>query len=155
MSQELSYSVRQAIIGDLDLLVPLFDAYRVFYQNPSDPALARAFLRDRFEHNQSVVFLAVDEAGEALGFAQLYPSFSSGAAKRVFILNDLYVMGAARRRGVGAQLMRACAGFARAAGAVRLTLMTAKSNLVAQGLYESEGWARDTTYFTYNLSLTA
>jgi len=36
--------VRQATVADLDLLVPLFDAYRVFYRKPSDPDLARQFL---------------------------------------------------------------------------------------------------------------
>ncbi len=90
MNQNIA--VRQATIGDLELLVPLFDAYRQFYRKASDMALARQFLLERFQHNQSVIFLALQQDGAALGFTQLYPSFSSTAAARIFILNDLFVV---------------------------------------------------------------
>lgn len=42
--------VRQATAADLDQLVPLFDAYRQFYRQPSEPEQARRFLLERFEH---------------------------------------------------------------------------------------------------------
>ncbi len=54
--------VRQATVADLNLLVPLFDAYRQFYRQPSDPERARRFLLERFEQNQSVIFLAFEDA---------------------------------------------------------------------------------------------
>ena len=41
--------VRQAGIGDLDALVPLFDAYRQFYKRETDPSAAREFLLQRFQ----------------------------------------------------------------------------------------------------------
>ena len=88
--------VRQATVVDLDLLVPLFDAYRQFYRQPSDPDRARHFLLERFEHNQSVILLAFED-DTAIGFTQLYPSFSSGAMAPIFILNDLFVKPEARR----------------------------------------------------------
>ena len=34
--------VRQATVADLDRLVPLFDAYRQFYRQPSEPERARS-----------------------------------------------------------------------------------------------------------------
>ena len=111
--------VRQATIADLNLLVPLFDAYRQFYRQPSEPERARRFLLERFENNQSVIFLAFDD-GTAIGFTQLYPSFSSGAMARIFILNDLFVDPEARRRGVGSALLQAAARYGRHAGALRL-----------------------------------
>src|SRR5689334_3384375 len=76
--------VRQATIADLDVLVPLFDAYRQFYRASSDPNAARQFLLDRFSHNQSIVFLAF-EGDAGVGFTQLYPSFSSVSMARIFI----------------------------------------------------------------------
>jgi hypothetical protein len=94
-------AVRQATIFDLDLLTPLFDAYRQFYRKPSDPGLARRFLLERFEHNQSVVFLATRQDGSAVGFTQLFPSFSSASAAGIVILNDLFVRPEARRNRVG------------------------------------------------------
>lgn len=148
-----SFSVRRAGIGDLDLVAPLFDAYRQFYRQKPDPELARTFLSDRFRNRESIVFLALDAAGVALGFTQLYPSFSSGAARRIFILNDLYVTHEARRHGVGRALLQAAADFARGEGAARLTLSTALDNSAAQALYEIAGWQRDKTFCVYNLPL--
>lgn len=146
--------IRQATVGDLDLIVPMFDAYRQFYKQPPDLDLAREFLLERFQHNQSVIFLAMDLNGSsALGFTQLYPSFSSGLARRIFILNDLFVVPAARRRKVGHLLLQAAAEFGRSVGAARLTLSTALDNAPAQALYESSGWRRDTVFCTYALPL--
>src|ERR1700686_1650856 len=105
--------IRQATVGDLDLLGPLFDAYRQFYRQPSEPERARRFLLDRFGHNQSIIFLAFAEDAAAIGFTQLYPSFSSGAMARILILNDLFVTPEARRRGVGLALLQAAAEYGR------------------------------------------
>lgn len=144
--------IRQAIVADLDLIVPLFDAYRQFYRQPSDPERARRFLLERFEHNQSVIFLSFDGAA-AIGFAQLYPSFSSGSMARLFILNDLFVAPEARGRGGGAALLDAAAEYGRRVGALRLVLSTEVSNTTAQSVYERLGWKRDTAFFTYQLAL--
>src|SRR5258708_28943950 len=56
MSEQTDVTVRQATIFDLDLIAPLFDAYRQFYRKPSDLGLARRFLLERLQHNQSIVF---------------------------------------------------------------------------------------------------
>src|SRR5262245_54284497 len=114
--------VRQATIFDLDLVAPLFDAYRQFYRKPADLPLARHFLLERFQHDESVIFVAVGEDGGALGFVQLFPSFSSGAAAHILILNDLFVVPEARRMGVGRLLLQAAADYGKGVGAVRLTL---------------------------------
>lgn len=144
--------IRQATIEDLDQLVPLFDAYRQFYRQPSNPDGARRFLRDRFEHQQSVIFLAL-AGNEPVGFTQLYPSFSSGSMARIFVLNDLFVAPPGRKRGTGSALLQAAADYGRHVGAVRLVLSTETGNTVAQSLYEGLGWKRDTAFFVYQLGL--
>jgi len=53
----MELAVRQATLFDLDQLVPLFDAYRRFYRRASEPDRIRRFLKERFEHNQSVIFV--------------------------------------------------------------------------------------------------
>jgi len=146
-----SIAVRRATAADLEDLVPLFDAYRRFYGRAGDPEAARRFLRDRLERAESVVFIARDELGAA-GFTQLYPSYSSVALGRIFVLNDLYVVPRARRRGVGRDLITAAVDYARAAGAVRLTLSTAHDNTAAQALYESMGWRRDDRFLVYDFA---
>jgi ribosomal protein S18 acetylase RimI-like enzyme len=144
--------VRRASAADVELIVPLFDAYRQFYRQASDPERARLFLRDRLEQNQSVVFLAFTESAAA-GFAQLYPSFSSASMARIFVLNDLFVTPQARRRGVAAALLDAAAEYGRSEGAVRLVLSTEVTNTTAQAVYEGMGWKRDTVFCTYQLAL--
>jgi ribosomal protein S18 acetylase RimI-like enzyme len=153
MSDPTNIQVRQASVADLEALAPLFDSYRQFYGKPGDIPLARAFLLERFQHNQSVVFIAAQRDGSVVGFTQLYPSFSSVSAARIFILNDLFVTPAARRSGVAVKLLYAAAQFGRAVGAVRLLLSTATDNESAQALYASQGWVRDTKFYTYTLSL--
>ncbi len=155
MNHEQSVTVHQATLADIEDIVPLFDAYRQFYDKPSQPEACRAFLRERFKYNQSAIFLARDGKGAAVGFAQLYPSFSSGSLAQIFILNDLFVAPSARRQGVAARLLRAAADYGRAAGALRLTLSTAITNQHAQALYEREGWSRDSEFYVYHLSLKA
>src|SRR5260370_34721798 len=153
MSEQPDVAVRQATIFDLDLIAPLFDAYRQFYRKPSDLGLARRFLLERFQHNQSIVFLALQQDGSAVGFTQLFPSFSSASAARIFILNDLFVQPEARRKSVGSLLLAAAARFGRAVGAVRLILSTEVTNETAQALYETERWTRQTDFYVYNLAL--
>lgn len=148
----MSITVRQATIHDLDQLAPLFDGYRQFYGQPADPALARRFLRERLQHHESVLLLALDGDGEGVGFVQLYPLFSSVRAARFYLLNDLFVAPDARRSGVGAALMREAADLARALGAVGMSLSTAHANEPAQRLYASLGWKRDTEFREYTLA---
>ena len=131
--------VRRTGLTHLDVVARLFDQYRGFYGQPSDPALARDFIRERMERDESVILLAwVDDA--AVGFTQLYPAFSSVSASRVWILNDLLVMPEARRMGVARALLSSAAEFARADGALRLELETDHDNASAQALYRAMGW---------------
>jgi len=143
--------VRRATLADLDVLVPLFDQYRQFYRQPGDPERAHRFLRERLERSQSVILLAFDNT--AIGFTQLYPSFSSGAMAPIFILNDLFVAPEARRRGVGSRLLRAAAQHGRDTGAIRLVLSTELTNTTAQSVYERMGWKRDMVFCVYQLPL--
>ena len=146
-------SIQQATLRDLDDLVPLFDAYRQFYGRSSDLQLAREFLSARLSRAESIVLVARSTIGEALGFVQMFPSFSSVRAAPIYILNDLFVAPSSRRTGVGAQLLRVAAEVARSYGAVRMKLSTAVTNAAAQRLYEALGWKRDEEFHEYGLSL--
>ena len=144
--------IRRADRDDVDALAPLFDAYRRFYEQPGDVALASAYLHERLERGESAILVAEAE-GQLLGFCQMYPSWCSVAAARIFVLYDLFVDDGVRRAGVGRRLMLAAQDFARAAGAVRLDLSTARTNARAQALYESLGWRRDDVFLGYSLLL--
>ena len=141
----------RASIKDLDDLAPLFDGYRQFYGQRSDLTVARVFLGDRIERDESVVYLAYTGPREAAGFTQLYPSFSSVSLKRLWILNDLFVRSDVRRGGVGRALLERARQHAVETGAKGLVLSTGVMNKPAQALYESCGWLRDDEFFQYHL----
>ena len=135
----------------LDQLASLFDAYRVFYNQPSDVSAAYDFLKARLSKLESVLFLALSPEGEGLGFTQLYPSFGSVSLCRTWILYDLYVAPEARRQGVGRALMEHAHQFAADSGARIVKLSTEKNNYNAQALYESLGYIRDQDFYRYEL----
>jgi GNAT superfamily N-acetyltransferase len=149
----MTVNVRRASLADVPRLALLFDQYRQFYGKPSEPAVSEQFLTDRLARAESVVLLAEADGGDVRGFVQLFPSFSSVRAARIYVLNDLFVVPAARRSGVGSALLREAARVAVEAGAVKLKLSTSIANAPAQRLYEREGWTRDDEYYEYVLSL--
>jgi ribosomal protein S18 acetylase RimI-like enzyme len=146
-------TVRRATLADLDLVAPLFDAYRQFYACSPDLELARRFLGERLERGESVVFVAVAD-GKGVGFVQLYPTFTSIGARRAWILNDLYVAPDARRLGVGRALLDAARTMAEETGAAWMELATAKDNARAQALYRKCGYRLDEKYDRFQLKLS-
>ncbi len=145
--------ITRAELAHLDDIAPLFDAYRQFYEQKSDLALARSFLQNRLEHHQSVVLCARNAAGQAIGFCQMYPSFCSVEAAPIVVLYDLFVTPEARRTGAGRALLQAARRYAEDNGFARMDLTTAKTNIRAQTLYHSLGWIQDEVFDTYNLHL--
>ena len=136
----------------IESLAALFDAYRQFYQQRSDVAGARRFLRQRLARKECVAFLAMD-GEKALGFVQLYPSFDSVTMRSVWILYDLFVVPAARKRGVAKRLMERARRLAADTKAKGLILETAVDNHPAHKLYEQLGWKRDTAFHRYYLDV--
>lgn len=145
---EISF-VGNEYIEDLSVL---FDQYRVFYKQPSDLAAAKKYLEERF-HNKDSVIIAAIENSEIIGFTQLYPSFSSVAMSRIWILNDLFVKEGYRRKGVAKLLIKAAEKYALETGAVRIVLATQISNVSAQLVYESLKYTKDEAFYHYTLKL--
>jgi GNAT superfamily N-acetyltransferase len=145
-------TTRLVNISDLETVTTLFDAYRQFYSKASDLVGAQNFLSNRITLNESIIFLAFQDE-QALGFTQLYPSFSSVSMAKVFVLNDLFVSPAGRGQGVGTALLGTAAAYGKSAGAVRLNLNTDVQNTTAQSVYEAAGWVRDQHYYMYQLDL--
>ncbi|QKG64326.1 GNAT family N-acetyltransferase [Pseudomonas sp. B14-6] len=137
----------------IDKIAHLFDAYRGFYGQPSNLQQSRDFIAERIARDESVIFFASDLCGDALGFVQLYPTFSSIDAHRTWLLSDLFTAPEARGQGVGRLLMNAARAFALSTGAKGMVLETATDNFGAQRLYESLGYVRDPGYYTYCLDL--
>ncbi len=141
-------TVHRADTRHLEMLLPLFDGYRKFYNQPSNLEAAEAFLTERILKQESVIFVAL-LGNKGAGFTQLYPSFSSVTMQRQWILNDLFVDPEFRQSGVADAIMLAAEEFSYADNAKGLVLSTAVDNYPAQALYEKRGWKRDEAFYTY------
>ena len=131
----------------------LFDLYRQFYDCEPDLALATRYISERMGNNESVIFVATADDG-LQGFVQLYPSFCSVQAVKIFILYDIYVDASARNGGVGAQLMNRARAHAESDGAARVDLLTGHDNEPGQHLYEKLGYKRaNESFYAYSLDL--
>lgn len=142
-------------LTQLDKVSELFDSYRQFYEQDPDIVSAREFIFQRMKNKESVIFLAVNDADEALGFVQLYPSFTSVGMKRLWILNDLFIHNDHRRSGVAENLLDRCREFALSTDATGLILETRNSNLPARSLYEKFGFEFDNEHAYYFLSTSS
>lgn len=146
-------TVRLAAAPDLDQLAELFDQYRQFYQCSPDLGAAQAWLAENIEAGRSTIF-AADNGSELLGFTQLYPALCSVDLVDYFVLYDLFVVEAARRQGIARALMNAASDWAKAQGAARLDLETARDNYPGQALYRDLGYELDEVFLKFSLDLT-
>ena len=149
MSTENTVAIRQAVAVDVEALAVVFDQYRQFQGQAGNLAAAHSFLAERFDHGESIAFIAI-AAGTSVGFAQLYPSYSSVSLSRVFILNDLFVVEAVRGQRVASQLLSAVEAYAWSFGASRVTLNVARTNVSAQQIYTARGWRQDDQFFMFH-----
>jgi len=147
--------IRKATLQDLDQLTPLFDQYLIFYKKPSHLERHKAFLKERMENNEAIIFIAFDDEikEKAIGFTLIYPTFSSVLLSKILILNDLYVDSTIRNNGTGEKLILKTVELAKELGLNLIRLRTAKNNMIAQGLYHKMGFVRDEHLYTYDLAV--
>ncbi|MEI7012916.1 GNAT family N-acetyltransferase [Leptospira licerasiae] len=148
MQKENLINVRTASRSDLEELSELFDLYRKFYGFPSDLIAAKKFLEDRLLHKDSVLIIA-EGGGGLLGFAQLYPVFSSLSLKRDYILNDLYIRETERRKGIAKKILKEVADHVTEHGGKGMGLETHPDNRHARHLYERFGFKLNEEYLHY------
>jgi len=151
MKEERTYDIQPALLTDVDELAGLFDAYRVFYGAESAQLQSEAFVHGLIVQRKTHFFLAREAEGlPVLGFVHLMPSISTVAMRPIWLLEDLYVVAAGRRKGVATALMAYAESFARETGAERLTLATAHDNRHAQSLYKRMGYVKEGHFWYYH-----
>ncbi|POY37341.1 GNAT family N-acetyltransferase [Solitalea longa] len=148
--------VKRITAAESSLVTDLFNNYRIFYKQDSDILLAQQFIQARLDNNESIIFVALNEKEEPLGFTQLFPIYSSVRAVKNWLLNDLYVDANYRKQGVGEQLIQTVLQFAREDGAKYVDLSTAIDNYTAQSLYEQIGFEKqdaDREFYNYRIKV--
>ena len=130
----------KANVDHVKLIAPLFDAYRQFYQQPSELQAVTEYINDRLTNDESTIFLALSNEQQPIGFTQLYPLFCSVEMIKIFVLYDLYVEPNGRGLGVGHALLDRAKIEAKQVGVDRIDLQTAQDNSTAQSLYKKFGY---------------
>lgn len=150
--------ILRAYTRHLSLIVGLFDEYRQHFSQPPNPEGCRVFLADRLERRDSAIFFASEGSGSfqrALGFMQLYPTFSSLALQRIWILSDLYVILGCRRHGIARALHERARQLVAETRASGVAFAAGRENSVAQRLCEALGCQREEKEHHFYLSLDA
>ena len=165
--RNLSTASDAQILQLADLLVDCVEGgASVSFMSPLTGQQAAAFWRDvmaSVAHGERVLLVA-EEGGSIVGTVQLILAQPDNQPHRADV-SKMLVLTRARRRGLGAGLMRGIEETARACGRTLLVLDTASG--AAERLYEKLGWRRvgvipgyallpqgglcDTTFFYRNL----
>jgi len=147
--------IKRIELNEANLVVGLFNQYRIFYGKFSDLGMAKAFIDARLENNESVIFVALN-GDKPVGFTQLYPKYSSARLTKNWILNDLFVDSDYRKQGIGEKLIQTAMNFAKKQGSTFVQLETAVDNFTAQSLYEAIGFKKqepDNEFFLYKIDI--
>lgn len=142
-------NISLACQNDIKQVALLFDQYRVFYKMPSNIAAAEDFINNRLNQRDAIIYLARKE-NSAVGFMQIYPSFSSVAMQPTWILNDLFVTAVARRTGCAKQMMGYLQEEAKRNEIFSIKLATAVDNTKAKALYRQLGYLINRDFDNYS-----
>lgn len=122
---------------NIDLLSPLFDAYRLANGMTENPQRVYTFLSNRIRFNESMFFIALDDSQQAVGFVQLYPRLSSLQLQRYWQLTDIFVSASSNQAEITAALIAKAKEFVRYTQATRLV---AEVSQPQREILESEGF---------------
>ena len=106
--------------------------------------------RDGFGDQRSFEALIADLDGAPVGFALLFPNYSTWEGRPGIYVEDIYVHEEQRGSGVGEAIMRAIARLALERNAARLDLAVLDWN-PARGFYDRLGLSHQETWLPYRL----
>ena len=136
---------------NIDVLLPLFEAYRQAYGQAENPERTLAFLTNRIRFNESLFFIAVDENEKAIGFVQLFPRLSSLQLQRYWQITDIFVLEHAQQTEIYAALISKAKDFVHFTQSNRLVAELAQNQY---SMLESEGFKLNPKERLFELSLS-
>ncbi|MBM4257937.1 MAG: GNAT family N-acetyltransferase [Deltaproteobacteria bacterium] len=138
---ESSVTVRIASAADLEALVRLAVAFRdhLTHVTPSEEAF-RVSIAQLLQDTGVEFFVGCDDRGARLGYVQCRYRYSAWVSGLEAELEDVFVVPAARRRGVGRQLIEFALNRARENGCRSIGLNTNERKLEALALYRTFGF---------------
>ncbi len=149
----MEFKIIEAESKHIEKVGELFDLYRQFYKYDSNLIESTNYIKDRIINKESIIFIALNNVNQAMGFVQLYETFGSLDLGKIIILYDLYVKKDHRKNKIGRQLMLKSHEYAKKINAKRIQLSTATDNFIGQSLYESLGYVKDADFYTYDFEI--
>ena len=135
---------------NLDILLPLFEQYRLSYGMKENPERTLAFLHNRIRFSESIIFIATDERQQAVGFVQLYPRLSSLQLQRYWQLTDIFVREVKNQGEIYNALIEKAKEFVRFTQANRLII---EQDQQQRELWEARGFRLNTKKSVFGLAL--
>jgi ribosomal protein S18 acetylase RimI-like enzyme len=139
MSVPDDLAVRRATVADAAVIGRMLHDFNTEYDDPTPgPDRLAERIRQLLDGADTAVLLA-GAGPDGLAVLRFRPALWSEALE--CYLAELYVVPAARRRGLGRALMNAAMDLARDEGADYMDLGTAETDVAARALYESLGFS--------------
>ncbi|MDU7786219.1 MAG: GNAT family N-acetyltransferase [Aggregatibacter aphrophilus] len=135
---------------NLDILLPLFEEYRLAHGMVENPERTLTFLTNRIRFSESIFFLALDEDKKAIGFIQLYPRLSSLQLQRYWQLTDIFVRNINHKNDVYTALISKAKEFVSYTQSTRLTV---EQDIQRHHLLENEGFKLNPKKSVFELNL--
>jgi len=137
---------------NLDILLPLFEEYRLSHGMAENPERTLTFLTNRIRFSESIFFLALDEDKKAVGFIQLYPRLSSLQLQRYWQLTDIFVRNISHKNDVYTALIAKAKEFVSYTQSTRLTV---EQDIQQHHLLENEGFKLNPKKSVFELNLAS
>lgn len=143
--------IRLATETDVEPLTHLFDLYRQSLGQASQLVQCRQFIASRLNENDTMIFMA-SNGPRALGFLQLYPSYSSLLLSPIWYFDDVFVIEEYRGTGVAKALINNAKRLADSADVimVKRTLVTEDIAKIPQAFATSDEDSSHGTLYMYH-----
>ncbi|MBI4324365.1 MAG: GNAT family N-acetyltransferase [Chloroflexi bacterium] len=148
-------TLRRAERADAPALLRLIVALAEFEKlPPPEPDAQRRLIEDGFgERPRFEAWLAFcDGVADPVGYALFFDMYSSFLARPTLFLEDVFVLPAYRRRGIGGALLRQCIRIAHERGCGRMEWACLDWNSKAQEVYKKLGARQLSEWFSYRLT---
>ena len=115
-------------------LAEIFDEYQIFYKQTPNQINNLQFLKDVIKNG--AIFHVAYINQKAVGFTGVYFSYSSVSAKKIAIINNLFVLSDNRKYGIGKKIMKSTIAYLKNSGISHIRWCTQQNNIKAQKFYQ-------------------
>ena len=137
----MNYTIRKAIVEDLDVLLDLCEKHAAYEQNPfSKNGKIKKLNRLLFTNEPKLhCLMVVDYQGEGIGYATFAKQISTWEANEYVYLDCIFLIDDARGFGIGEKIMEEVAKMSRALGCKLIQWQTPDFNKRAIKFYKRIG----------------